>query len=234
MEQLRRVAISKTPRLAKPSRSPMSLSASSSSRPSLLGMARAIDHCKIAGAGVRCAEYLEMIAPSKPLPAPRLRAQHRIRQSRVRRLNSGSPAACTWTARQPNICMKIRRLTPVVDPPIFARLALRKGACHTSITVSDGRWQICDNPSGVGLAARTDVRSCKDDCDSEPTRHKTSWMTSNNKVSLGCRSALDNRLPSPGGVTKMRSPSFIRSGCRCEQRTHDILAVCVPTARRNS
>ena len=143
-----------------------------------------------------------MIAHSKPLPVRRLRAEHGIFQCRDRRLNSGSQATCTRTALQPIICMKIRRLTPVVDPPIFARLSLCKGACHTSITVSDGRWQICDNPSGVGVTARADVRPCRDDCDSVPTRHKTSWMISNNKVSLGCQSSLDCRLPSPGESLK--------------------------------
>lgn len=171
-----------------------------------------------------------MIAHSSSLPAPRLRAQHCIRQSRVRRLNSGSRAACAWTALQPNICMKIRRLTPVVGPPIFARLWSRKGAWHTSITGSDGRWQICDNPGGVGVTARADVRSCKDGCDSEPTRHKMSWMVSNNKVSLGCRSSLDSRLPSPG-ETKMRSPSFIRSAVGASNApTTSLPFVCRPHA----
>ena len=202
MEQLRRLAISETPRLAKPSRSTMSSSASSNPLPRLLGRARVIERCGIVGTSVRFAGYFGMIAHSRPLPAPRAWAAHGTHQTRARCLNLGPQAASRWTALQPIICMKIRRLTPVVDPPIFARLRLCKGACHTSITVSDGRWQICDNPGGVGVTARADVTSCKDGYDRQPTRHKTSWMTSNNKVSLGCRSALDSRLPSPGESLK--------------------------------
>ena len=175
-----------------------------------------------------------MIADSQPRPARSVyrRCGNRTGCPATRR--ACPPGALARHARRLNICMKIRRLTPVALPPIFARLSSRGGACLTSITVSDGRCQICDNPGGVGVTAHAVRASCKDDFDDERTRQPTPWMISNNKVLLGCRSYSDSTLPGPGESIKMQSPSFIRSGCRRAQRAYQISAICVLLARRIS